>query len=68
MYELVFDSKLSENGMLYCPKEYSFKNAVYKVIVKINENESLDIEKSAISDNSFDFLTDEEVNYYINLD
>jgi len=68
MYELVFDSKLSEEGMLYCPKEFLFKNAEYKVIVKINENETLEAENSAISDNSFDFLTEEEVKYYINLD
>ncbi len=68
MYELVFDSKISENGMLYCPKEFSFKNAIYKVTVKINDNDTSVIENTAISDNSFDFLSEEEVNYYINLD
>lgn len=67
MYELVFDSKLSENGMLYCPKEFLFKNAVYKVIVKVDDNDAVDFEYSAIVDNSFDFLSEEEVNYYLNL-
>ncbi len=68
MYELVFDSQLSENGTLYCPKEFSFKNAIYKVIVKVDDNDAVDSENSAIVDNSFDFLSEEEVNYYINLD
>lgn len=68
MYELVFDSKLSENGMLYCPKEFLFKNAVYKVIVKVDDIDVVDFENSTIVDNSFDFLSEEEVNYYINLD
>jgi hypothetical protein len=68
MSVLVFDTKLTENGMLFCPKEYSFKNAINNVIVKIDDEESIDIENSAIMDNSSDFLTEEEVNYYINLD
>ncbi len=70
MYELTFDSKLSENGTLTCPKEFLFKNASYKVIVNINDydKEALDAENSAILDNSIDFLSKEEVNYYLNLE
>ncbi len=68
MSVLVFDTKLTENGMLFCPKEYSFNIVINNVIVKIDDEESIDIENSAIMDNSSDFLTEEEVNYYINLD
>ena len=70
MYELIFNSKLSENGTLYCPKEYSFNNASYKVIVSIHDsdNEITDTENSAIIDNSNDFLSKEEIGYYLNLE
>lgn len=70
MYELTFNSELSENGTLTCPKEFLFKNASYKVIVNINDydKDTLDIEHSAIFDNSIDFLSKEEVNYYLNLE
>jgi hypothetical protein len=70
MYELVFNTKIAENGNLYCPKEFLFENANYKVIVNVNDDDSdnLDVENSAILDNSEEFLSKEEVNYYLNLD
>jgi len=70
MYELTFDSKLSENGTLTCPTEFLFKNASYKVIVNINDydKDTIETENSAIIDNSTDFLSQEEVNYYLNME
>ncbi|MCL5991402.1 MAG: hypothetical protein M1419_04800 [Bacteroidetes bacterium] len=70
MNEIVFSSKLIDEGSLYCPKEYSYKEADYKVIVTLPEsdNNSLDIESSAAIDNSEDYLSNEEINYYLTLD
>ena len=70
MYEIIFNSKLMEGGTLFCPKEYSFKEADYKVIVKLPEKDAsdIDIETSAMADNSEEFLTNEEIKYYMNLD
>lgn len=70
MYELTFNSKLAENGTLVCPKEFLFKNASYKVIVNVYDydEDALEVENSAILDNSTDFLSKEEVNYYLNLE
>ena len=70
MYEIVFNSKLNDEGSLYCPKEFSFKEAEYKVIVILSERDASDIEieTSAAVDNSEEFLTQEEINYYMTLD
>ncbi|MBM2816069.1 MAG: hypothetical protein HW421_2831 [Ignavibacteria bacterium] len=70
MYEIVFNSKLTENGALYCPKEYSFIDADYKVILTLPDNNEdiSEAEKSAIIDNSSDFLSAQEISYYLNLD
>jgi hypothetical protein len=67
MSEIIFDTKLLDNGSLYCPKELSNKEAKYKVIVNLPDNEDFneDIEKSAAADNSSDFLTKEELEYYL---
>lgn len=70
MYEVVFNSKLTDNGTLYCPKEYTFGNADYKVIVSVPEDNDItsEAELSAINDNSADFLSDQEIQYYLNLE
>ena len=61
-----FDSKLLPEGNLYCPKEFTKKkNVHFKVIVVFDES---DIELSAIKDNSIDFLSREELDYYLNLE
>ena len=73
MNSATFESKLLPNGHLYCPKEYlNKKNATFKVIVTF-ENEiykasDIDIEQSSIKDISNEFLTQEEINYYLNLE
>jgi hypothetical protein len=69
MYEIVFNSKLKDEDSLYCPKEFSFKEAEYKVIVTMPDKDASDndIETSAVVDNSEEYLTQDEINYYMNL-
>ena len=73
MNTIAFKSKLLPDGHLYCPKEFSSKtNAKFRVIVtfndKDNEASDQDIELSSVNDISYDFLSEEEVNYYLNLE
>ena len=72
MKEMVFESKLLPEGHLHCPHEIAQKkNAHFKVIVTFEENEyeasENEIELSAIHDISEDFLSEEEINYYLNM-
>ena len=73
MKEIVFESKLLSDGHLYCPKELAKKkNARFKVFAYIEETEDLvteqEIELAAVQDLSEDFLSENELNYYLNLD
>ncbi len=73
MQKLTFQSNLLPDGHLYCPDEIaSKKNAHFKVIVTFEETEAeaseSDLELSAIHDTSEDFLTEEELKYYLNLE
>ena len=73
METLAFESKLLPDGHLYCPKELIKKrNVKFKVIVTFEDNKieasDHDIELSSINDISDDFLSDEEINYYLNLE
>ncbi|MBF0225256.1 MAG: hypothetical protein HQK76_07350 [Desulfobacterales bacterium] len=71
MNTAIFESKLLSDGHLYCPKEFAQKkNALFKVIVIFEETEASehDIELSAINDNSTDFLSKEELSYYLSLE
>lgn len=68
----VFESRLLPDGHLYCPREFTKKrNVLFKVIAMFEENEinasENDIELSAINDNSIDFLSKEELDYYFSL-
>lgn len=72
MKKMVFESKLLPDGHLYCPDEVTQKkNARFKVIVTFEETgfeaSEREIELSAISDVSEDFLSEKELNYYLNL-
>ena len=72
MQKLIFESNLLPDGHLYCPDEIeSKKNAHFKVIVTFEETEAeaseSELESSAIHDTSEDFLTEEELKYYLNL-
>lgn len=72
MKKLIFESKLLPDGHLYCPKELAHKNAHFKVVVTFEETaleaSEHEIELSAIHDVSEDFLSEEEVNYYLKLE
>ena len=68
----IFESRLLPDGHLYCPQEFTKrKRVLFKVIAMFEENEMAasenDIEVSAINDNSIDFLSKEELNYYFSL-
>ena len=73
MNKIAFKSKLLPDGHLYCPKEFTKKkNAKFKVIVMFEDNKieasDQDIELSSIKDISENFLSQEELNYYLNLE
>lgn len=68
-----FESKLLPDGHLYCPGEFAKKeNAKFKVIVTYEdikiEATDREIETSSVNDVSEDFLSEEELNYYLNLE
>ena len=73
MNTLTFESRLLPDGHLYCPKEFiKKKNAHFKVTVifedfEIEASEN-DIEQSNMIDISHDVLSEEEINYYLNLE
>ena len=70
MQQIIFNTRLLKDGHLFCPKQYAKRNAEFKVIVTIPEIEvtESDIELATIKDISQDFLTEKEVDYYLNLD
>jgi hypothetical protein len=73
MNTAIFETKLLQDGHLYCPKEFAQKkNALFKVIVIFEDTETeasvQDFELSAINDNSTDFLSEEELKYYLCLE
>ena len=70
---LVFDSQLLPDGHLTCPQEFiRKKNIQFKVLVILEEPEceatDQDIEQAAIQDTANDILSDEELQYYLNLE
>jgi hypothetical protein len=73
MKKMVFESKILPDGHLYCPDELAGeKNAHFEVIVTFKETDLIEaseseIELSAINDTSDDFLTEEELSYYLSL-
>ena len=73
METLAFGSKLLPDGHLYWPKKLAKKkNVKFKVIVTFEDDKveasNHDIELSAINDVSDEFLSEEELNYYLNLE
>ena len=68
MQQIIFDSNLIDNLYLSCPKEYAIRDAKYKVVAFIPEpdEEQKDLELSAANDMD-DFLTEDEVKYYMKL-
>ena len=70
MHEVIFESQLLKDGHLYCPKEYAIPKASFKVIVSLPDEIATDseIELASVVDQSDEFLSQEEVNYYMSLD
>jgi hypothetical protein len=73
METLAFESNLLPDGHLYCPIELTKKkNVKFKVIVTFEDNKieasDHDIELSSIQDTSDDFLSKEEIDYYLKLE
>ena len=70
MHEVVFESQLLKDGHLYCPKEYAKPRARFKVIVSLPNEDATDseIELASAVDNSDEFLSEEEINYYMSLE
>lgn len=72
--KLIFDSKLLPDGHLYCPEELVYKkNLRFKVVVTFGpetdfEASEHEIENANIDDVSNEFLSEEELNYYLNLE
>lgn len=72
-HALVFDSHMLPDGHLACPQEFLHqKNVQFKVFVFLDESKyeasKTDIELAAAQDAGDDFLSQEEVNYYLALD
>lgn len=72
MGKVVFESKLLPDGHLYCPEKLAQKkNTHFKVIATFDGNyleaNDLDVELSALNDVSEDFLSEEELSYYLKL-
>lgn len=73
MEKITFESKLLPDGHLYCPEELTKKrNARFKVIATYEDNKieatDRDIELISVNDHSEEFLSEEEINYYLNLE
>lgn len=73
MKKLVFESNLLPDGHLYCPEDIAYKkDAHFKVVVTFEEGNfeasEHEIELSNIKDVSEDFLSEKELNYYLNLE
>lgn len=72
MHKIEFDSKMLPDGHLYIPKEFmKYKNSKIKVIITVQDDYNIandkDIEASSVSDISEDFLSEKELDYYLNL-
>ncbi len=72
MGKKVFESRVLPDGHLYCPEELAQeKNARFQVIATFEdtnvEASEREVELSAVHDTSEDYLSEEELNYYLNL-
>lgn len=70
MHEITFESQLLRDGHLSCPKKYAMPKAIYKVVVSLPDITAADsdIEMASVIDQSDEFLSDDELSYYMNLD
>jgi len=73
MNTLSFNSQLLPDGHLYCPEQFTHKKDIkIKVLVMFENTQSQasakEIEQAAVIDNSEEFLSQEEINYYMKLE
>jgi len=73
MNTIVFESKILPDGHLHCPEEFvSKKNVRFKVIAIIETSEisasDNEIEQASIMDASDEYLSEEELQYYLDLE
>ncbi|MBU0700536.1 hypothetical protein KKE26_04490 [bacterium] len=74
MEKLVFDSKLLPDGHLYCLEELAYKkNIHFEVVVTFEKETNFEaseyaIEAANVNDVSTDFLSEKELNYYLNME
>ena len=69
MFEYTFETTINDDGTLNCPKEFSFKDAQYKVSVTVPDFDDIKYlsEIAALTDTNEDFLSKDELEYYISL-
>jgi hypothetical protein len=69
MIEIVLDATLLKDAHLLCPPKLARRDARYKVIASLPENEAseLDIERSSAMDMADESLSQEEKKYYLKL-
>jgi hypothetical protein len=68
----LFDSQLLSDGHLSCPQEFrEKKNIQFKVLVIVEESDQEasdhEMEATAIRDTSDEYLSEEELTYYLKL-
>ena len=70
MPKTIFETRLLKDGHLYCPKKFARSGAKFKVIVSLPDEEPDDetFETASVTDLSADGLTEEEIDYYMQLD
>ncbi|HLP46716.1 MAG TPA: hypothetical protein VK186_20075 [Candidatus Deferrimicrobium sp.] len=70
MHEIIFKSQLLKDGHLSCPKKYAMPKAIYKVVVSLPDVTAADtdIEMASVVDQSDEFISEEELGYYMSLD
>ncbi len=64
MQEVIFESKLLKDGHLYCPKNKLSLLSNFKGPLYATDSE---IEMAAVADQAEEFLSDQELEYYMNL-
>ncbi|HJW85332.1 MAG TPA: hypothetical protein VJ440_01710 [Candidatus Brocadiaceae bacterium] len=72
MGKKIFESRVLPDGHLYCPEELARGKNAHFIVIATFEDANVEaservVELSAIHDTSEDYLSEEELNYYLNL-
>jgi len=73
MHIASFETQVLPDGHLFCPEEFRNKQNIRFVVLLIEDKEGVaasdhDIEMASVHDVSNDFLSQKELNYYMNLE